>query len=74
MSFGNQLREIRLKKRLTQAAAAKIIGVPIGTYLGYEYDRYKKGPKPFVQAAILGSLRKAKSAPRRVPRRPAASR
>lgn len=36
------LKELRKEKGLTQAAAAKVVGVPMRTYVRYELDENKK--------------------------------
>lgn len=36
------LKELRIEKRLTQAACAKVVGIPMRTYVRYESDEGRK--------------------------------
>ena len=51
MTFGQKLKASREKAGLTMIATAKLIGIPGGTYEGWEYDRH--APSAILQAFIL---------------------
>ena len=38
------LKELRKEKGLTQAVCAKVVGVPVRTYVRYETDEGRAGP------------------------------
>lgn len=58
MSFGETLKALRTKAKLTQQGAANVLGLSVGTYRNYEYGRYTtRGTNPTVQDAFIASFK-----------------
>ena len=55
------LKELRKEKGLTQAACAKVVGVPMRTYVRYEADEVRRTREEGILSSTAISLMRCKS-------------